>query len=134
MSDKSLTPRPVGEAYLDFLFTARKVAREMDMFDVRKANRISKRLSAIARELKSSEDGKNELRRLMQFSDPVVRMEAAASCLDFDEESALAVLREVKTSDSEHARSMASFHIAYWRVEHGLPMFEEFHAPASKSP
>lgn len=118
-------PRPAPEAYLDFLLTARKRAHEMKMLDVAAANRIAKRLFAISRELKSTEEGKNELRRLMEFSDPDVRVEAAATSLEFDETRALAVLHEARTSNSSYASSMAEFHIAYWRTEHGLPMFEE---------
>jgi len=117
--------RPAAEAYLDFLLTARKRAHETEMLNIAGANRIAKRLFAIARELKSTDEGRDELRRLMEFSDPDVRAEAAATSLEFDEPRALAVLHECRASNSSYASSVAMFHIAYWRTEHGLPMFEE---------
>ncbi len=129
MTGNTSPPRAVGEAYLDFLFTARKRAHEMDMLNVRKANRIAVDLYKIARELKASEEGRNELRRLMEFSDPVVRALAAECSLGFDESRALAVLREVESSDNSYARSVASFNLVYWRTEHGLPMFEKPESP-----
>ena len=86
-------------------------------------------VTKIARELKASEEGRNELRRLMEFSDPVVRALAAECSLGFDESRALAVLREVESSDNSYARSVASFNLVYWRTEHGLPMFEKPESP-----